>query len=106
MLAFWPAGAASSSSITSDPDCLGDLVAPGPVAEVQFPIAFDGRLSIGDLDRDGSPDIVVSNRNKLAAYNLCGTMLWQVHANTNWDYPRHYFWNWTSYGYIENDTFH
>lgn len=41
----------------------------------------------------------------MAAYSLSGTKLWQVPATTNWDYPRHYFWNWTSYGYIENGNF-
>ena len=105
VMAFGSERRSNRSSKANDPDCLGELAAEGSVAKKQFPITFDGRLSIGDLDWDGSPDIVVSNRDKLAAYDLCGNTRWQVQANTNWDYPGHYFWNWTSYGYIENGHF-
>jgi hypothetical protein len=59
-----------------------------------------GRFTIGDLNADGSPEFVVSNRERIGAYDLCGRMLWNRAASTNWDYLRHYFWNWTSYGYI------
>lgn len=105
VMAFGSDKGPNSSNKAKDMEALSDFATPEPVAVKQFPVAFDGRLSIGDLDRNGSPEIVVSNRNKLAAYNLSGTKLWQVPATTNWDYPRHYFWNWTSYGYIENGNF-
>jgi len=61
---------------------------------------FTGRISIGDLNSDTHPDFVISNRDQLAAYDLCGKKLWDIKANTNWDNPSHVYWNWTSYGYI------
>ena len=84
------------------PDCLPKLFegATGSVKSHIIPLNFMGRIAVGDLDSDGYADFVVSNRDKLAAYNICGEMLWQKEASTHWDHPSHVYWNWTSYGYI------
>ena len=84
------------------PDCLTTLFkgATGSVKSHVIPLKFMGRLAVGDLDSDGHADFVVSNRDKLAAYNICGEMLWEQKTLTNWDHPSHVYWNWTSYGYI------
>ena len=84
------------------PKCLNDLFEGkiGAVKHYTLPVSFMGRLAIGDLNSDGYADFVVSNRDKLAAYDICGKKLWQVKARTNWDFENHVFWNWTSYGYI------
>ena len=83
-------------------NCLENLF-DGPTGTLKahsIDLDFTGRLTVGDLNADRQLDLVVSNRDQLAAYDLCGNKLWQVDANTNWDYPSHVFWNWTSYGYI------
>ena len=78
----------------------------GRVRAYEIPIAFVGRMTIGDLNSDGQPDFVVSNRDSVAAYDASGDRLWQTDVGTNWDYPpdydrgRHNFWHWSSYGYV------
>ena len=37
VMASWSDGGTNSSSNTRDPDCLGELAAPGPVEEMQPP---------------------------------------------------------------------
>lgn len=37
VMASWSDGGTNSSSNTRDPDCLGELAVPGPVAEMQSP---------------------------------------------------------------------
>lgn len=84
------------------PECLVGAF-EGPTGEVQahaFKINFNGRPAIGDLDNDGWPDYVISSRNRIAAYDVCGNTFWDIKADTNWDYPKHSFWNYTTYGYI------
>lgn len=84
------------------PACLADLFTgtPGELAELEIPIDFNGRPAIGDLDGDGFPDFVISARDRIAGYSSCGDKLWEVPAQTNWDFAGHYFWNLTTYGYI------
>lgn len=74
--------------------------APGNLKNHKVNIDFNGRPTIGDLDNDGMPDLVMANRNCIAAYSICGKKLWDISTDTNWDYSRHYFWNYTTYGYI------
>ena len=94
------------SSIKDKPahqlECLSGLFngETGILKTHEIALAFTGRITVGDLDADDHPDFVVSNRDKIAAYDLCGNRLWQVEADTNWDHTNHVYWNWTSYGYI------
>ncbi|MDD3813785.1 MAG: hypothetical protein PHZ02_03985 [Desulfocapsaceae bacterium] len=74
--------------------------AAGTLKSHQVNIDFNGRPTIGDLDNDGIPDLVMANRNRIAAYSICGKKLWDISTKTNWDYSRHYFWNYTTYGFI------
>lgn len=84
------------------PPCLKH--APGePTGKLKrhdIKLGFMGRFTLGDLNSDRQPEFVVANRERVAAYDLCGHQIWSQPADTNWDYPRHYFWNWTSYGII------
>ena len=84
------------------PACLEGLFSgtPGELAELTIPIDFNGRPAIGDLDGDGFPDFVISRRDRIAGYTTCGEKLWDLPTQTNWDFPGHYFWNLTTYGYI------
>jgi hypothetical protein len=84
------------------PECLGHTLeqAPGSLKRHDIELDFMGRFTLGDLNSDGLPEFVVANRKRIAAYDVCGNRLWSRPADTNWDYPRHYFWNWTSYGFI------
>lgn len=83
-------------------DCLTGLFSgeTGILKMHEINLEFTGRITVGNLDADEYPDFVVSNRDKIAAYDLCGNRLWQVEAQTNWDHTNHVYWNWTSYGYI------
>ena len=82
--------------------CLTGLFSgnPGRLKSHEINLGFSGRITVGDLNADGNPDFVVTNRNKISAYDLCGQQLWQLQADTNWDHTSHVYWNWTSYGYI------
>lgn len=82
--------------------CLNGLFSgdTGTLKSHAIDLEFTGRITVGDLNADGSPDFVVSNREKIAAYDLCGHQLWRLQADTNWDHTNHVYWNWTSYGYI------
>ncbi len=94
---------ASSVDSSADPiACLDHLFdgTPGDARELNIPIDFNGRPTIGDLNGDGVPDLVMSSRNRIAAYTVCGHKLWDVEASTNWDFSAHYFWNYTTYGYV------
>ncbi|MFH2122641.1 MAG: hypothetical protein ABIJ50_04070 [Pseudomonadota bacterium] len=87
---------------TVEPKCI-DIDAnevTGILKSHSVDIDFNGRPTIGDLDNDGIPDLVMANRNRIAAYSICGKKLWDISVNTNWDYSGHYFWNYTTYGYI------
>ena len=83
-------------------ECLSGLFSgeTGTLKAHAIDLEFTGRITVGDLNSDDSPDFVVSNRDKMAAYDLCGNLLWQRQADTNWDHTNHVYWNWTSYGYI------
>jgi len=84
------------------PHCLASAT-EGPADELRrhdIALRFMGRFTVGDLDADGLPEFVVARRDRIAAYDLCGRVLWDREARTNWDYRKHYFWNWTSYGYV------
>ncbi len=92
----------TSENTLSSMDCLDGLF-DGPTDTLKthsINLDFTGRIAVGDLNADNHLDFVVSNRDRLAAYDLCGNQLWQADADTNWDYPAHVYWNWTSYGYI------
>jgi hypothetical protein len=82
--------------------CLKEIFtgAVGAVKQHDIPLAFTGRVTLGDLNSDGNADFVVSGRDRLAAYDLCGRQLWEQQASTNWDYSVHKYWHLTSYGYI------
>jgi hypothetical protein len=85
-----------------NPECINIDIneADGKLKSLIVNIDFNGRPTIGDLDNDGIPDLIMANRNRIAAYSICGKKLWDISADTNWDYPNHYFWNYTTYGYI------
>ena len=72
----------------------------GELSAIEIPINFAGRPTIGDVNNDGQPDIVMSSRTQIAAYDVCGKVLWQQSASTNWDYRRHVFWGWSSFGWV------
>ncbi len=97
---------AAPLSQKTDPDldlgCLTGIFSgnTGTLKKHEIDLTSTGRIAVGDIDADGSPDFVVSNRNKISAYNLCGKRLWEADVDTNWDHTNHVYWNWTSYGYI------
>jgi len=72
----------------------------GSLKSIDIPVDFNGRPSFGDLNNDGAPDLIVANRDRIAAYTVCGENLWSENYKTNWDYGGHYFWNLTTFGYI------
>jgi len=74
------------------PYLAGRLAGPsGDLGLIEFPIDFNGRPTVGDLDNDGCPDVVMACRDRVAAYRLSGDKIWDFPAATNWDYARHYF---------------
>ncbi|MCB0384437.1 MAG: hypothetical protein KDD43_03520 [Bdellovibrionales bacterium] len=85
-----------------EPSCLKGLFASnaGTLKKLDIPIAFNGRITFGDLDNDNYPDFVVAQRNRIAAYTVCGQKLWEVNVATNWDWSPHYFWNYTTFGVV------
>ncbi|WP_028583133.1 hypothetical protein [Desulfogranum mediterraneum] len=98
--------AARSEAIPPEPSPLPECLAAafeGPGGEVRahsFAIDFNGRPAVGDLDNDGWPDYVISSKERIAAYDVCGRKIWDIKAGTNWEYPGHFFWNYTTYGYV------
>ncbi len=84
------------------PNCLVDKFndEPGKVKRHDIPIKFTGRISFGDLNADDNVDFVISGPNRLVAYDLCGKVLWDHKASTNWYYDKHKYWYMTSYGYV------
>lgn len=83
-------------------DCLDHLFTgeAGKVGRHDIPLEFTGRITLGDLDANGHTDFIISGSNRIMAYNLCGQVLWDHKASTNWSYDKHKYWYMTSYGYI------
>lgn len=82
----------------------------GTLKMLRVPVEWPGRITVGDLDHDGIPDIVVARRHALAAYNVCGKQLWKKANRADWDNVNvertaghdegHVYHNWTSFGWI------
>ncbi len=92
------------ADVKSSPNlhCLADKFhgQSGQVRRHDIPLKFTGRISFGDLNADGQVEFVVAGPGRLVAYDLCGGVLWDQQASTNWKYSKHKYWYLTSYGYV------
>ena len=94
---------AASEVIIDTPACLVGRFAgdTGTLRAHKIPLDFTGRYTIGDVNNDGHPDFVVTRKNKMVAYDVCGNKLWRKDGiNTYWENENHVFWAWTSFGFV------